>query len=354
MNFYKYDEAFSYIQRVGGADLIPDREAFYKYFANKCILSEDTLGYRQSTLELMWIQNKRPYYNVWPDIIPMLIRLDLDKVESIHISPPAPVNPILVRFPVSNNPFRFEQNDKCWTVRSVMMGFMPVNEYPGGPTTHGICLGIDVGERIRLDINSCSPDDARNLEKDLAMGTINPHSLNQIMETGNAQNDDGFPIYEYRVFPRIAGQSIQKIIEETCADKRLTWSEYGVQAPKALVDDVTKLCCTLCLLADDPDVIEADVLNRDEGRFQDADAKRRAELIDRAKRRGKFGWTVGKKMQSIPHYRRPHPALVWTGKGRKIPKIIMRKGAIVHRQKLTDVPTGYAGKGEAPQYDAEN
>ena len=28
----------------------------------------------------------------------------------------------------------------------------------------------------------------------------------------------------------------------------------------------------------------------------------------------------------MPHYRRPHPALVWTGHGRAVPRIVLRKG----------------------------
>jgi hypothetical protein len=47
------------------------------------------------------------------------------------------------------------------------------------------------------------------------------------------------------------------------------------------------------------------------------------------------------RIASGPHYRKPHPALYWTGEGRKIPKIVFRRGAIVQGKKLKEVPTGF-------------
>jgi len=42
-------------------------------------------------------------------------------------------------------------------------------------------------------------------------------------------------------------------------------------------------------------------------------------------------------------YRRLHPALVWTGHGRTVPRIVLRKGSVVHRDVLAQAPTGFAG-----------
>ena len=81
-----------------------------------------------------------------------------------------------------------------------------------------------------------------------------------------------------------------------------------------------------------------EVLSKDEHRVNDDNVD---SLVERARRRGKIGWTLGKSIEVIPHYRRPHPALVWTGTGRKIPKIVMRSGSLVHREAVVAVPTGY-------------
>ena len=63
-------------------------------------------------------------------------------------------------------------------------------------------------------------------------------------------------------------------------------------------------------------------------------------MIARAKRKGKFGFSIGKKYETMPHFRRPHFALRHTGKGGSIPKIVPAKSSIVHKSVLTRVPTG--------------
>jgi hypothetical protein len=119
-------------------------------------------------------------------------------------------------------------------------------------------------------------------------------------------------------------------------------AELGVQVPCDLVTDCVRLCCTLCLLEDDRSVIEPDVLSKDRPKFeQTLDEK----YVAKAHRRGKVGWNVGRRIEVAPHYRRPHLMLAWTGKGRSVPKIVPRRGSIVHRQTVEKVPSGFEGKG---------
>jgi hypothetical protein len=67
------------------------------------------------------------------------------------------------------------------------------------------------------------------------------------------------------------------------------------------------------------------------------------KFVDKAHRRGKVGWDVGRHIEVIPHYRRPHMALVWTGQGRGVPRIVPRKGSVVHREVVERVPSGFGG-----------
>ena len=101
-----------------------------------------------------------------------------------------------------------------------------------------------------------------------------------------------------------------------------------------------RLCCTLCLLDEEPSVILPDVLADDRTRYE---ATLDEKYVNKADRRGKVGWNIGSQIEKVPHYRRPHMAMVWTGEGRKIPKIVPRKGSIVHRQAVEKVPTGFLG-----------
>jgi len=40
-------------------------------------------------------------------------------------------------------------------------------------------------------------------------------------------------------------------------------------------------------------------------------------------------------------YRRPHMALVWSGRGRAVPRVVTRRGSVVHREWVDKVPSGF-------------
>lgn len=105
------------------------------------------------------------------------------------------------------------------------------------------------------------------------------------------------------------------------------------------MEPLFKLAITLCFIGDSPELIQPEVLNADEHKLQ---GQHNIEaLVAKARRRGKYGFTIGKDIEVMPHYRRPHLALVWYGPGKKESKIIPRKGSIVHRSKVEKIPTGY-------------
>ncbi len=83
-----------------------------------------------------------------------------------------------------------------------------------------------------------------------------------------------------------------------------------------------------------------DVLADDRAKYE---ASGDHKYVDKAHRRGKVGWDVGKHIEVIPHYRRPHMALVWTGRGRAVPRVVPRRGSVVHREAVEKVPMGWEG-----------
>ena len=161
--------------------------------------------------------------------------------------------------------------------------------------------------------------------------------LSILIDVGEIIDNGAFkvPIYTYRNFPRRSGLTVEQSLAGL--GKGVT-ADMGVQVPESLVTDCVRLCCSLCLLDNDPSVIEPDVLSKDRDKFeQTGDAK----YVDKAHRRGKVGWNVGRHIEVIPHYRRPHMALVWTGTGRAVPKIVPRRGSVVHRELVEKVPSGW-------------
>lgn len=156
-----------------------------------------------------------------------------------------------------------------------------------------------------------------------------------------------------------AGLMVQLLIEDDGSDKEDKSKirfllKHGITVEESLnrvedwdnaspdfkrnIESVIRTFCAVCLLGDDPDIIKPDVLNEHQRQFDETgDFK----YVEHARKRGKVGWLVGSQIETCPHYRRPHLALRWTGEGHAIPKIVPVKGAIVHRNKLTDVPMGY-------------
>ena len=120
-------------------------------------------------------------------------------------------------------------------------------------------------------------------------------------------------------------------------------SDVGVQFPDWFITDLTRLVCTICLLADNPEIVQPDVLNCDATKFE---ATQDPKYITKAHNRGKVGWTVGKDIDltKSPHYRNSClAALYWTGKGKLIPRIRFRAGCLVNRKLVNTIPTGYLG-----------
>lgn len=101
---------------------------------------------------------------------------------------------------------------------------------------------------------------------------------------------------------------------------------------------ISRLCLGVLLLASDPEFIEPLLLSKDRGK-KDPDGK----LHEKAKRKGVFGFEIGRDFDHSPHVRRPHFAIRWTGKNGKTPKLVPVKGCVVNRKKLTEIPTGYEG-----------
>ncbi len=287
MDFYTYT---TNQDACGKAGVFRDAQTFYRMAFAEARAVRSAQFHYQLKNERDWEQARRPYYNVWPSIVPMLTRLNLD-LDSSLVNLPMPA--LCIRLPKQQNPLTFEWKGETLPIRCMLLGDMAEGQ--------GISVLIDVNERMTDGV---------------AFST---------------------PIYTYQNFRRENGLTVEESLRERGSDE---WATLGVQIPIALVNDCVRLCCSLCLLENDPSVIEPDVLGKDRVKFG---ASGDHKYIDKAHRRGKVGWNVGKRMEVVPHYRRPHMALVWTGAGRAVPKVVPRRGSVVHRDKIEKVPSGFGG-----------
>lgn len=147
--------------------------------------------------------------------------------------------------------------------------------------------------------------------------------------------DIGSETTELVINPNYEGaKSVEEMLELLDADP----------AKKEALILATRIALTVCMIEHDPDIITPEILSKDEQRYEGEteDWKRRAE--ERARQRGKVGWSIGKKFQdraNSPHYTNPHFAIRHTGQGRKTPKIVPVRGYWTGKEKLTEIPTGY-------------
>jgi len=227
-----------------------------------------------------WYRLKKPYYSVYPSIIPLLTKVKLD-IPTKSIVSPLPF--LLIRMPVENN--------LLTPVKTILIG--------------NVTIGMERKNAIQNIF--------------ISIHTTEDQYLTTVWE--NTED--------------ITVEEVLQDIPDNCRGTKP--SDVLVR----IIPDVLKLICSLCLLDNDPSIMEPDVLDKDKGRYEWGDDAEKKFLEERAKRRGKVGWNVGRKIEMIPHYRRPHFGWRWTGNGRTIPKIVRIKGSIVHRELVSKIPTGY-------------
>ena len=241
----------------------------------------------ESNTELHWRHDKRPYYNMWPSVIPALQKLDMSAVNVSDCRFPFPA--IALRFPESGPTLMTaDGKHRC---RAILVYSGPV-----------ACLsGPGIPANVSLQVNM---------------------QFAGLDEAGCPGSPETYYFLNHRVGDEFAERG------GTVAQ------ELGESTLKA----VAYLAVAVGVLANDPDLIEPDVLNDDERKYS---ATLDPKYIDKAHRRGKVGWHIGRKMDLVPHIRRSHLALMHTGPGRTVPRIVMRKGSVVKRHKATEVPTGF-------------
>lgn len=294
MEFHEYQTLFQWGKASLRSGLVDTShpQAFYNTCRSPLLNPTlDPVADCQYRSEISWLEAGRPYYLVYPAIIPTLVKLDLD-LDSTLFS--LPLDALSIRLPKTQNPFTFEDNG-TQAVRVIQACRNPYIKHFGTDYS-GMTLWLDIGERL-----------------------------------------EGIPIYVFRTFRQVEGLSVNQALAELLISDSM---KVGLQVPNELIYSCVKLVLTLCLLGNDPELITPDVLSKDRANFE---RSRDQKYVEKAIRRGKRGWVVGAGWEVMPHYRRPHLGLRWTGEGRKIPKIVPISGAVVKRHKLAEVPTGFQG-----------
>ena len=218
-----------------------------------------------ASVEQSWLKARKPYYRIYPTLVRPFLGVDLRKVQAENLTMPLGITELLIQLPMESA-IRMDTADGSYDLDNIL-----------------------VAQR-------------RSAKSDL--GTL-------IVGIDGLMN--GVPSTVFVAVKQVPGRSIEYLVDEMTADadKRL---------PKPLAATAFKIVCLCLLLRDDPQLISPEVLADDQNKWDGADVELKQKLLDRAKRRGKVGWAIGRDLEVNPHYRRPHLFLAWTGKGRAMPQ----------------------------------
>lgn len=207
-----------------------------------------------SSAEAQWVGNGKPYFKLWPGVIPLLSTVCVDVPWSCL---KLPFSAFVVRLPVGQEQLTISD---AFRVQSILCCRLD------GPqmTRDAMCIYIDIGEK----------------------------------------DERGFPM---------AGQCIMafeddKTIEQSFKEIPIKHPEYGVGI-KTIPDEVRAACLRLvvsaCFLSTGCDrLVSPDVLSKDLAAYIEAhkhqDSQRIKAIEERAVRRGKLGFNVGREERFRP------------------------------------------------------
>lgn len=258
MDFYDYATTYDLSRRAGVTDEPPAK--FYRELQAAAFVERArgvqgmAVEFNRYASELNWFNGGRPYYKLWPGIIPLLAGVGIDvPVDYLRL----PFAAFLVRFPMQENPLRIDDQHH---VRSIL-----VNDGENDAGERRMFLWIDVGEL----------------------------------------HDGRWPVLTFCQLDCQPGIAIEE------AFNRLPRQNApGLHVPRELQEECLRIVVSVCFLATGADrLIEPEVLSKDLARYLDAckrDPAAAERLVEKAKRRGKTGWHVGQH-ERVLHLGRQQP-----------------------------------------------
>lgn len=317
--FYTYVEAGAVLKRIlresYGQDL-PIDEVYIRQ-AKMLVEAKSTNGLVFFLWEAGWWSKAKPYYRVYPKMVNAMCRLNIDKVMANEIHPPNDLTRLLVELPKGN-----QLMDDKTDVRFMFIDWLTVKT----PASLGLTAAYN-NQSVEYD------KEKEDIRSQLAIGIHYGE-----MDVGSAGSLPLWDIWRFPLSAHPVGDQLGKMEHDEPPE---SVDESGLH--RNTVSErrrLTSLALTLMMLEDDPDIVLPDVLAADRHK---ANKGNRDKLADKARRRGRNGWTIGEEIEYEPHTRVPHMATFHVGEGRKKTIVKRRKGSIVHREKVVKTPTGYKG-----------
>lgn len=258
------------------------------------------------TMETYWYADGKPYYNVHPQLVPKLARINLEKIPANLIVVPDPFITVHVAL-AEDHP------ELTMTEEVPVQGYRSKN-IPAGTAVKGILMSDRraMSDRHRSDyILFC-----------LDFGVYNEFQQ---------------PTYLIFSLNLEEGQSLAEALESCLDDERS--DNYRTVCANAL-----RLATTIGFLANSKsELIEPDVLSKCRQQYERGDEDTRKRIVEKSHRKGKLGYNVGNDLMFLgpqstrsggpkgtgegrelqwQHLRGGHPHPVRYGEGKRLVKIM--------------------------------
>lgn len=246
-------------------------------------------------MEYLWQEDVRPYYKLWPFLLDSLHRIPLNvPLNRLSLAPRV----IAIRLPIEHRPTMHN-----WCVNALLLA---ITDDTFSVSYQFRCLD-NIHAMVGCQWNKLNSPDT------LDMFAGNEPTIRDASTLNSPVLDD---------------MGITFVPSATPSNDAIEWLDQ-----RSL-----RIAMGVALLGSDPMIFERDVLAKDQTKWNETQD---AKYVERAKRRGVNGWSLGRHIEMLPHWRRPHMGLRWTGSGRTVPRIVPIRGAIVHRTQALTVPTGH-------------
>jgi len=260
--------------------------------------SHDRTMLARMSLEQSWYVHRRPYYRVWPSAIDMLQKLDLSKIMCNMVTPLR--MPVVITLPESH---------------PLLAGGCEIRSF----IVAGVAIGATYGSKVDGE----------------------PMPQLMLFAQHTAQDDDRLFLAAAQIKLLGENSSIEECLEAVYTRTKAAKNEVAssVDAMKEIANVCARLYITLCLMGtDDCDLVDRLVMNKHKDKYAKTGDEK---YIEAAIRNGINGFDIGRDMHMMPHFRRPHYGFRWCGPGKTELKLRKIKGAIIHRDKIDAIPSGY-------------
>jgi hypothetical protein len=256
-----------------------------------------------------WYDCGRPYYNLYPAVETMLVDVSLD----------IPMR--MVKMPETAIAISFAEKG----IEQRPGNLMTITAYFRKAEHRGkLVRELTVIYSSSVEFNGAEPDEDGRLTG----------SFNMVLD----------------YYDHTADEAMQALMDRSKSVHEADLVSPSLDNEQAAMRFSLKMVLGVSMLAQSPGFIQAIPLSKDLVKWNEGDEETRKRLIEKAVKRrgGQKAFSVGKELEEqvqrgemSPHFRRPHLATFWTGKGRSTPIMKLRAGAVVKPRKMTEVPTGY-------------